>query len=718
MNGIPGWSQDAFSVGWYQDNTEGIATLRFALEEEGIVTVSTDDPANVLFSAKIQNPESISGGAHAPIIWPHGDTSGTQGAAESRFRVTDVDGDLTFLIGADLRDSPIICQLVDARAFGTATMMRDAPVMATFVLDDIEGGTDYIEFVMKDPIALLDAPLPIAFNPPFIDPSSANRMRPLLLGSIHNAEPQLEDKASLLYRMGDAPMSNVTAVKDGGGPLDPNADDPQYLPALDGAGFTLDADAIHKLTFDASSVGVQAIIPGADDLLDDVGDFSTWTSGVPDGWDFSAHTGSLLLEVGTAQGFHFDHMVEMLSARTWYPPGGQYGDWLILETDRLEGGVAYRLTVEIYSTQAPLVSGLDTQMGGIQIRSALSNLAEDAISPHSLPLQVAQSGDYRYAFEFRCPPGADRPIYIIASTSRIGPSPLGAGGGIVRVVKLERLGSYIELPQVGINLKTFLQEWLQVRAGKSGAIFDHASVEALDERGYEIGYYVTEQPNMLEGMHTAADNWLSTFFTNYLGVMFFATLIDPKDGTPIAVFDSTNTEHDLQILADDPSMLTTVIGTTRNESPFDGNADFLSDFDIVPQDVRNRYEQTSQYQRTSSKDLAGQYSYAIGASVYHSNLAKPEMGQDLIDRTCSLWAQRVYDDATSTTGKRRRVKFVATWDEITKLGTSVQCDVRDIYYGKVVTINRPDRGLVMVDVTIMEWEPFIFGQRIAMTGFF
>lgn len=716
MTGFPGWNQENFQLGWYEDITEGLATLYISIIDEGIVTLSTDTPSSKSFRARIQNPENWSI-ARAPIVWVDGDTS-VQMASVSTMRLEDEDGLYAFLVGADLRDAEVVVQWVAARDFGTATMMADAPVVATIVLDAVTKSASYVELSFKDTLSRLDRALPVRYNPPFVDSGAANRMVPISLGAVRNVAPLPIDKANRIYQMSDAPMSNVSAIRDGGAPLDPNADIPQYQPALSGSGFQLETDPVDKLTYDASSVGAQVVIPGADDLLDGIGDFATWDGGgVPVGWDFSNNAGSLLLQRGFAQGFPYDHMAMLLSSRTWYPPNGQYGDQLVTETNWLEANTAYRLTIRIFSTFAPLVSG-DAQNGGVQVRSALSNLAADAISPHGLPLTIPQAGGQTYVFEFRVPPGSDRPIYVISSTSRQGVTPVGQGGGIIQSVALQRLGEYIELPLTGIDLGGFMVEWLLVRAGESANIYNTSDINTIDlSTGYKIGYHVTEQPNILDGVRTALDNWCATTWTDHIGVMRFGRLTDPKDGTPIAAFDETNTARDITITAYAAEHLTTVIGTTRNWDPL-ADADFVTDFDIVPEDVRTRYKRVSQFQRTSSKTPAGQYAFAIGAPVFDSLLDDPVDGQTEIDRVDGFFSPRVYDDATTTTGKRKKVTWTAYFDELDELGVGTQCDVRDIMYGVVVTLNRPDVGIDNASVMITEWEPFFFGQRIQLTGIF
>jgi hypothetical protein len=714
VTGFPGWSQDQFFDGWYQINTEGIATLYLAIVDEAIVTLKTDSPTSKFFRARIQNPEQFSI-RRRPIVWPHGDTS-VQLAAFGSLQLDNVDGLYSFLVGADLRDAKVIIQIPPALAFGGASTLRDAPIAATAILDNVTCNEDSISITLRDALATLDKPLPVRINPPFVDPGAANRMVPISLGAVRNVAPLLIDGPNRIYQIGDGPLTNVAAVRDGGAPLDPNATPPQYVPVLSASGMQLETDTVDKLTVDASSVGQQVTIPGAVDVLGGIGDFATWTGDVPDGWAWSNGAGSALFEVGIGEGYPHDHMANMLSSTNWYPFNGKYGSSLSTVDTYLQGGKAYRLTAKIFSTlsaNAP-IGGLN---GGIQFRSAISNSAADAISPHGQPLSIPQNGDQSYVFEFRCPPGPDRKVYIVASAAGTPVLAIGAGGGIVYQVRVEELGEYLELPLTGINLEQFFYEWLVNRAGQNPDSYEVADLRAIDAAtGYLLGYHVTEQPNTLDGLREVLDSFCATLFTDHLGVIRVQRLIDPKDAEPICDFNGGNITRPIAFAADDASELTTVIGCARNWDPL-SDSDFVSDYDVVPAAVRTRYKENSQYQRTSSNSPAGQYAFAIGAPVFHSLIDDPADGQREIDRVVGIWSPRVYADGTVSTGKRRIVTFTALFDDITKIGASLFCDVRDLIYGTVVTLDYPSMGFNSSAVEVIGWELFPFGQKIIITGF-
>lgn len=720
MTGFPGWHDDFFE-GWFEVNTEGLATVYLTITDEGIVTLTSDTPSAKVFQSRIKNPETISI-RHRPIVWPHGDTS-VQMAAIGTIDLESVDGLYTYLVGADLRDARMVIKLAPAMAFGGATTIADAPVMATAIFDNATCSEDTVSIALKDALSSLDRPLPVRYNPPFVDSGAANRMVPISLGACRNVAPLLIDGPNRIYQIGDGPMTNVTAARDGGANLDPHATPPQYTPALSGSGIQLETDAIDKFTVDASSVGRQVTIPGDVDVLGGVGDFSGWSGSpeVPAGWSWSAHSGSFIRELGSADGYPVDNIAYLQSALCWFPQGSQYGDWLVSDTAWLEAGKAYRLNAHIFSTFSAAPYFTTGLVGGIMFRSALSNSAEDAISPHGQPLTVPSFGRYSYTFDFRCPAGSDRPIYILCNAAQGGPNEglsTGFGGGLVYQVTLEELGEYVELPLAGIGLEQFFFEWLVNRAGLDEDAYEVSDLTALDDvTGYEFGYHVTEQPNILDGLRSALDSYCATLFTDHTGTIRVARLTDPKDGTPIADFDETNIVRPIQIVADDAPNLTTLIGTTRNWDPL-SDSDFVTDTDTVPAEVRTRFKQISQYQRTSSRSPAGQYSFAIGAPVFHSLLDDPADGQTEIDRVVGIWSPRVYNDATISTGKRKIATIKVVYDDITRVGATQFCDVRDLIYGAVVTLNYPTLGFDNTAAEVIGWELFPFANSIILTLFY
>lgn len=709
---------DTFFDGWYQINTEGLSNLYISIADEGIVTCKIDTPASKVFRARIVNPETFSI-KRAPTAWPHG--SNSQMAAYGELVLDDYDGLYTYLVGADLRDITVIISLPQAMPFGIPNLIADAPIIATAILDNCTSDNeDIITLVLKDTLARLDRPLPMRYLPPFVDSGAANRMVPFMQGACHNFTPLLIDSPNRFYIMADTQVTNVTAVRDMAAPLDPNASPPQYTPALSGSGLQLETLPVGKLTVDASSVGSQTTIPGIDDVLGGIGALASWTAGVPDGWDWSATTGSSITEIDAGDGYHVDHAAKITSTKSWAPTSGVYGDYLTTETAVLKGGKAYRLYFEIILTYTSAPQVTNYLEGGIMVRSALSNNAADAISPHAQPLTTPLLGDDHYVFEYRCPIGADRKIYFLANAAQsvVPGVGVGFGGGIIAHIVLEELGEYLELPLTGITLKEYFTQVLLVRANEDASIIETSDLEQLDsDTGYLFGNRYTEQPNILDVLQQPLDSYCGVMYTSATGAIRVARLQDPFNCTVIADFDETNMDRPISIQVDDAKNLTTLIGTTRNWDPLT-DSDFVTDYDIVPAEIRTRYKERSQYQRTSSKHPAGQYDFAVGAPIFDSLLDDPEDGQTEIDRVVSIWSPNVYTDGTVITGKRRFITFTARWDDPAKLGVTTQCDVTDIGYGKGILINYPRRGFVNTKAEVVAWEIFPFAQTIVITAMF
>ncbi len=109
------------------------------------------------------------------------------------------------------------------------------------------------------------------------------------VGARRNVAPKPLDTPTNLFALGDMPQSVVVFAGDGAAPLDVNASPPQYRPALGGAAIQLDVPTEFKFTVDCSNFGGQPPAPGIDDILGGLGDFATWTAGVPNGFLGCAH---------------------------------------------------------------------------------------------------------------------------------------------------------------------------------------------------------------------------------------------------------------------------------------------------------------------------------------------------------------------------------------------------------------------------------------------
>lgn len=724
---IPGWDTQQISYdGWYEINTEGLSTIRLTAVDEGLVTLSTDSDPSAVYKARILNPESFSI-KNRPLIWPWGDTS-NQFAAYGQLQIEDYDGFFDYLVGADLRDQEIVIQLPPAMAFGTTNLLRDAPIIATAILDNVTADSEDTKTItIKDKLTRLDKALPAKLFPPFVDAGAANRMVPISLGACRNVQPILKDSVSRTYIAHDAALTNVARVADMYAPLDPHATPPQYTPAENSSGVQLETDPVGKVTMDCSSVGQQVVIPGAEDVLNGAGDFASWDAGspsVPNGWDWSNHPGSLILRREPINGYP-EHTAELSSSIPWYPQGNKYGDQLSTETEILEAGAAYRIIFKIYSTFSSISQILGGRLGGIMVRSALSNNPDDAISDHGVPLTVPLTGDDSFVYEYRVPAGADRKLYFIA-TAADGATPGTGnlqGGGYIHLVSVEKLGEYTELPLTGITLSQIFPELLVVRGGEKpdgfsiDNIVNTEDLAALDAAtGYELGVHYDEPPNLLQAQREIADSYHAALYGNNLGVSQVKQLSDPKDGTPIADFDETNiVAKSLTVAVDDAPYLTNTAGTTRNWSPGQ-DSDFVTDTAIVPAEIRTRYKKVSQFTLTSSVSVAGQYAFSKNQPMIHLLLVDPGDGQREIDAVNSLWAPRVYSDGTVGTGKRRFITWATRFDDPAEVGATLKADLADFGFNTVVILNRPDRGFDNTSVAIVGWEIFPFAKRIVFTG--
>lgn len=723
MGGFPGWNNSEFFDGWYETNTEGIANLYLTITDEAIVTARIDSPSSKTYKARVMNADTFSI-KRRPIVWPWGDTS-VQLAAFGQLQLDNYDGFYSFLVGADLRDTIVQISVPRAMAHGTANLILNAPVICTAILDNVTcDNEDVITITLKDTLSRLDKSLPVAVNPPFVDSGAANRTKPLSFGACRNRVPLLIDGPNRIYQLHDSSVNNVAAVRDKSAPLDPNATPPQYTPALSGSGMQLETDPVGKVTVDLSSVGTQVIIPGVEDVLAGAGVFDSWSGSpsVPVGWAWSNNAGSLIQRLQAVDGYPLESgegsIAKLTSSIEWYPPNAHYGDQLSYP-GILEGGKSYRVTFKVwgtFSSPPTVVGGLG---GGLMVRSALSNLAEDAISPHGQPLTVPLNQRDSYVFEFSVPAGAARDLIFLAVTAQgPGGTANGIGGGLIYDVKLEELGQFLELPLEAINLQKFFYEILIARAGEDDSVYEPADLEAIDTAADYSGFGIAydEPPNILDCLREALDAYGGTLSTDSEGVVRAAILTDPHEGTPIAAFDETNVVRPIKFEVDAAANLTTTIGVRRNQSPGQ-DSDFVTDTDIVPAEVKARYMKTSQYTIKSSKSPAGQYDFAKDAGIFHSVLDDPADGQIEIDRVCGIWSPQVYDNGDVITGKRRFVTFTALFDDPEVLGVGTQCAVTEIGFNDVIEFHYPRHGFDHAKLAVVGWEIFPFSKKITLTCF-
>jgi hypothetical protein len=711
--------------GWFETNSDGIATIYLSAVDEGMTTGPGDTPANAVFRPRVLNPEQFSI-KRAPQAWMYG--GGSQDAAFGQLQLDNFDGAFDELIGADLRDTPVTIKLLPAGGLLTGTAMSSAMTICTGIIDAISSDNeDVVTISFKDTIARLDKSLPTKFNPPFVDPGAANVMVPLTFGACRNVKPLLVDSANRLFQLHDAPISNIARVADKAAALDPHATPPQYTPALSGSGIQLQAMPVGLPTCDCSSFGAQAVIPGIDDVLAGAGEFpDTWsgTNGAPTGWTFSLNTGSSIGEISSPP-YNFLGSVkgaQIHSTKVFNPAGGSFGDQLYFPSI-LQGGSSYRVTFGLYNVNQSQPYFTNGMVGGVMVAMGLSVNAADYITGISLPITTSTFNAQTFALEFTVPRGAARTLYFLFVPSA-GNAPTNAIGSInatIFNIHLELLGQFTSLPLSGIPYQDYCTEILVNRAGESAAIFNSAEAANVGLRSdgtvMPWGIHFDQPPNILTALRAPADSFGFVVFTDAAGILRFRRFNDPSDpaytGTIKADFGPANMVRPISIKADNPSSLTTLFGARRNWT-VPSDSDYVTDQATVTQDTKTRFSRTSQFWITSSQVPAGEYAYAISAPIYDTLMDEAADTQTEGDRVVGIWSPKVYGDGTRTTGKRRRVKFTALYDNPAAVGLTTTCAVTDLMYGDFVRVNYPDHGIVNQVAEIVEWTPFPFANKIEL----
>jgi hypothetical protein len=710
--------------GWYEQNTEGIGTVYFAIIDEGLLTRVTDTPSATAFPPRIRNPETFSIRRMA-TFWPWGDTQEAM-AAVGDLEIDNYDGAYDFLLTADLRDAPAVFKIVPAGMLAAANTVANGLVVATVLIDDISCSTeDVIRIRFKDTLARLDAPLPVRYNPPFVDSNAANRMVPLSFGACRNVAPLLiaedgvDGSGEPLYQLHDRALANIAQTRDMGAILDVYADPPQVIPALNRSGIQLHALPEGKLLCDISNVGTQAIAAGAVDVLNGAGLLTTWpvSGSPPTGWTYGG-TGTNS-RVGTPN-YPQDYCMNMSTTHQYTSVDDAL--YAYVTTPFLAPGQTYRIKFTLDRMTAPTGTVLT---GGFMVRTDLGLGNDGAVSSSYLGpyLQAPIFGSQQYTFEYTVPnDGTTRTLYMImVGTGASNPAWTCAWHGLT----VELLGGFEEAPLSSITLEDYYTEILYLRAYEDTSAWDATSLQAIDAAtDYGFGIHFDSAPNILRDcLLGPLPSYCADLATNADGQLYAFQLVDPKLQTPVAGFDLTNTERPIAISPDRASYLTTVMGARRNWT-ISGPADFVTDYALVPADVRMRYGRTSQYQVTASKTPAGQYAHAIGAPVFDSLLDDPDDAQTEIDRVVGLYAPVVYDDGTVFNGKRQFVTFTVYFDDAGVLGdqTFGALTAPGLLLGSTVELTYShSNGVMMFDQTpvfVCGTELFPFGNKITIMGWY
>lgn len=712
--------------GWYEQNTEGLGTVFFAIIDEGVLTQPTDTPASVAIPPRVLNPESFSISRKA-MFWPWGETQ-EAAAAVADLEIYNYDGAFDFLTVADLRDAPAVFKIIPAGMMAGATTVADGIVVATVLIDDITSPSeDVIRIKFKDVLARLDAQLSVRYNPPFVDSNAANKMVPLTFGACRNIQPLLIYAAGIdasgepTYQIHDQPLANIAQTRDEGAVLDVNATPPQVVPALNRSGIQLATLPAGKLLCDVSSVGTQAIQAGAVDVLGGIGLLTTWPSSgsPPTGWTYGGS--GTQSRVGTPQ-YPQDFCMQLNTDERYAPTLSTFGVYAYVTTPFLQPGSAYRFRF-VYDQN---LGSITPTPGGFMLRTNLTvDPTGDVTSPANGPYITAPLlGGESYSAVYRCPnDGVVRTIYaIMAGGGTSNPAWTGTWHGLT----CELLGQFEEQPLEGITLEDYQSEILYLRAYEDTSLWNPTSFANIDAAtGYTFGIHFDEPPNILRDcLLGPLPSFCADLATDAAGQIYAFRLSDPRAGLPVCGFDLTNTVRPITIEPDRAQFLTTVMGARRNWV-LSGTSDFVSDYTAVPADVRARYGQKSQYQVTSSVTPAGQYSHAIGAPVFDSLLDDPADAQTEIDSVVSLYAPKVYGDGFIFNGKRNFVAFSVLFDDVSaQLGNQIVGTVTapELLLGDIVELTYAHaNGVTMFDETaifVSGLELFPFGQKLTITGWY
>lgn len=684
---MPGWTVGA----------PGLARITLAHALEAFLSASTDTPPNTPFEPLILSPQQFRVTSQ-PRPWFQG---GGRTSNTARLSLDNSAGRFDALRDADARDTIVVIQR--ARATNGTGSLADAKTVATMRLDKASQVGARLDVTLRGTLATFDRPLPCRFVPIFADDSARGRIYPVGLGSQRNVLPMLFDEPTQTYVLGDAPMNNVTLVTDGGVPLDPYATPPQWTSALGRCGIALNVEPYKRLSVDCSSVGTQYEIPGAADVLEGIGDFSSWsppggpyTTTPPAGWDFSNFPDSYMSR-NTVAGYGI--ALRLVSSRIWYPSGmgspvePYYGDWICTTGTPLVGGRSYRLTFKasgIYSPASPV-----NQPGGLMVRTALSNNPADAISPHARAITSQGWGVYPFTFDFSVPPGPDRKLYFLATASRgnTPAAPAGPGGFEILDVRVELLVQHVTIPQEGITLTDAFRELLVVRDGQDESIFSVADTQAIDAAtGYKIGLRWEEQPNLLSALQEACDQF-GAVMIEYASGQVGVRRLTAVTGNPRTRFDRSNVDLDrVRFGTDDGSALTTLYGYRRNIVPFE-TGDFSTDETVVPATQREAWRGTSQGRLTSTRTPAAEYAHAIGAGRMHLRHDESASAQAEGDRVVALYEDpRVAPggDIDAASGKAKEIELIVLYEDTLPNGV----EAHELVYDDEVTVHLPEFGLI------------------------
>lgn len=701
------------SKGWYSASTEYDPVYFCSQQDGGYVSAVADTPSDTVYLPRILNAQDFTI-TRKCSVWPwKGRTAGT---SFSVLELDNWDGAYDYLLTADLRDT-----LVRIRVVPRGAALSASTVVATGVLDKVEtNGEDRLTVTLRDTLTRMQKPVQRNLFLPYMDAGVANRPLPITLGACRNipASAYLYDSPNRLFQLSDEAITNIARLRDKGAPLDPSANPPQYTPTNDLKGTQLATLPQGVLTADVSSEGQQVIVPGSVDVLGGIGQFVTWTAGVPNGWTLggSATGGSGVGDLGTQAGIT-GHKFGIGSDKPMNPPGpgNPQGTWLKTNTAFLKAGRSYRVTLKILQTGGNQGYYTNSMEHGFVLMSAINTTVRtpaDWITPYRQPIQVPFISANTYTFTYTVPTGSDRYLYVAYSASEGFSSGSGNGlaSGIGAEVYVEELAGVTQvLPLTGIKFADYYQTIFETRGGLLPADWSLADAQALDTAtGYKFGVHIKDPIMVLDAAMLPLESVCGTLFTDANGVIRLRRLVDPyyPGVVPVSVynFDTSNVKYQISIKQDLAQGLTTSFGARRNYYVFQ-DSDFVSDYNTVPAALRTQFKRKSQFIQNSTRSLATTYQNAVNAPPVDTLLDEAEQAQTEGDRVCFSYSTQ------RTVGLPRFVSWTFFY--------TPEVAIPLLYFGDFVKLTYPRFGfnagrfLVVADV---ELKPYTMQCNLTCWG--
>jgi hypothetical protein len=725
---ITSLTQGGINTGW-SIQAPGLATLYLSKATEAFMSAHTDAPADQSYSPRILNPESFSI-KRAPQHWVHRTEAISTTPVSSAFSTLLLDnshGDFNALLSADARDSAVTMDYLDAPAQGFGSTSTSSRMFTANIATVSAPTATTVEVTLRGNIDRLDVPMKTHLIPSFYDVSSAGKAAPFGIGAQRNFNPPFlevrSDSGYSRYLLGDIPFSDVPLVMDNAASLDPLV--PQWVAALSGKAIDLVTAPVGKLSCDASTQGTQ-YTAGNPDALNGDGAFTTFTTGVPNGWTKAVGptyptdvvNNGTLSQITT----YFGHAsaLRMTSSVPLNPVGvGYYFGYPITHsTFTFQPGRSYRVSFTILG-----ITGSEPGQYGFQIVAGATTNSAYAVSDF---LKITGT----FAYEFTVPQAAGAlPLILWLISQTGGTPPVGAAVVDIDDVKVEQLGQFERAPLQGCNLTSVFGEILTNHQGELTSIYSSTDTDAVHATtvvpvtypyGYIWGLRFTEPPNVADALQLACDQYGAVLFEDASNVIRTRILTDPATGTPVALFDTTNVDPDsVTIVADNAPSLTTLGGARPNCDPNADN-DFVSDTAIVTPATKEALKGTSQFEFSATVQPAQEYLSAQGAPRFHMRHDDQSLALTELNRVVSIWGQKYINGALQN-GKRRIVTFTAEFDGLSiGAGTSgtggaiAGVAPHQIYYNDVVQINLPKLGLNYVNGAVIATELFPFAGKITL----